>query len=576
MAKLNCALCIRSYNLCRRGHSKLPQRPFSRIVPLGSEQSTIMQRNSDINTNQAPRATKPKSSHLVNGANGGTIRGCNDANQLTGAHGWKDTVGMREGEETFLRNFFELVLAEGISKPLSAECKVIDFQHPHELKNQMDLTIKDEPESHDRLLQLCKQTYDHSVKVSHPQFYNQLFAGQDTYGLAGAWMTESLNESQYTYEVAPVFTLIEQEVLSKLRDLCGYKSGDGIFCPGGSLANMYAINHARYVLNEDYKENGNFSSKPLQIFASDQSHYSLLKGAAFLGIGTNNVIKVETDKSGRMIPESLDRAIANAKSSGAIPLMVVATGGTTVYGAYDPLQDIADICVKYGIWFHVDAAWGGGALLSSTHRHYLDGINRSNSVTWCQHKMMGVPLQCSAFLLNGNETLMNRCMSAKARYLFQQDKFYDISYDTGDKSLQCGRKVDAFRLWLMWKAKGNKGFEVEIDHKFAISRYFTQLLHEREGFEVLMEPQCTNVCFWYIPECLRNEERTPEFWQRLSKVAPAIKEGMVLEGSMLIGYQPNSDQINFFRIIFSNARATKESVAFVIDEIDRLGQAIQV
>lgn len=65
---------------------------------------------------------------------------------------------------------------------------------------------------------------------------------------------------------------------------------------------------------------------------------------------------------------------------------------------------------------------------------------------------------------------MNRCMSAKAKYLFQQDKFYDISYDTGDKSLQCGRKVDAFRLWLMWKAKGNKGFEAEIDHKFAISR----------------------------------------------------------------------------------------------------------
>ncbi|XP_072173465.1 cysteine sulfinic acid decarboxylase-like [Diadema setosum] len=482
----------------------------------------------------------------------------------------------RSEEVRFLQECFNLMITEGYVKPLNGDCKVINFKHPKDLKQAMDLEIRDEPETHDQLLALCRDVFANSVKIGHPQFYNQLFAGQDTYGLAGSWMTECINESQYTYEVAPVFTLMEQEVIKKLRELCGYTNGDGIFCPGGSTANMYGINLARYQLNNDYKIKGTFGSKPLVIFASDQSHYSVLKGAAFLGIGTENVIKVKTDSSGRMLPSSLEEEILAAKARDTIPLVVVGTSGTTVLGAYDPLDKIADVCEKYGIWFHIDAAWGGGALLSKKYRHYLNGIERSDSMTWCQHKMMGVQLQCSAFLLNGKDDLMARGMSAKAKYLFQQDKFYDVSYDTGDKSLQCGRKVDAFKLWLMWRAKGNRGFEAEIDHKFAISRYFADLVREREGFELVMEPQCTNVGFWYFPLCLRNEERTPEFWQRLHKVAPQIKEGMVQSGTMLIGYQPNGSFVNFFRIIFANARVTQESVGFVLDEIDRLGRDIQV
>lgn len=158
---------------------------------------------------------------------------------------------------------------------------------------------------------------------------------------------------------------------------------------------------------------------------------------------------------GKMIPSDLERRILEAKQRGFVPFLVSATAGTTVYGTFDPLLAITDLCKKYKIWMHVDAAWGGGLLMSRKHKWKLSGVERANSVTWNPHKMMGVPLQCSALLVR-EEGLMQSCNQIHASYLFQQDKHYYLSYDTGDKALQCGHHVDIFKLWLMWRTKKRK------------------------------------------------------------------------------------------------------------------------
>ncbi|XP_010771194.1 glutamate decarboxylase 2-like [Notothenia coriiceps] len=108
------------------------------------------------------------------------------------------------------------------------------------------------------------------------------------------------------------------------------------------------------------------------------------------------------------------------------------------------LRNLFDFCLQ--------AAWGGGLLMSDRHRMKLQGIERAWSVTWNPHKMMGVPLQCSAILIK-KRGLLQGCNEIGATYLFQTDKHYDVNYDTGDKSIQCGRHQDVFKLWLMWKAK---------------------------------------------------------------------------------------------------------------------------
>jgi len=131
--------------------------------------------------------------------------------------------------------------------------------------------------------------------------------------------------------------------------------------------------------------------------------------------------------------------------NGEIVLMVVATAGTIVYGAIDLIGQISKLCKKYNVWLHVDGSWGGSLILSKDQKHKLRGIYLVDSVTWNPHKMIQVPLQCSV-LITSHSGIFERCNSYHASYLFQKDKFYDSSYDTGDKYIQCGRKVDILKL----------------------------------------------------------------------------------------------------------------------------------
>uniref|UniRef100_A0A1A8DG64 Glutamate decarboxylase-like 1 n=1 Tax=Nothobranchius kadleci TaxID=1051664 RepID=A0A1A8DG64_NOTKA len=291
-----------------------------------------------------------------------------------------------------------------------------------------------------------------------------------------------------------------------------------------------------------------------------------------MGIGTKNVYAVPSDDRGKMVPSALQEQIQTAKSKGEVPFMVNATAGTTVLGAFDPLDAIADVCEKHDLWLHVDACWGGGALMSQKHRQLLKGIQRVDSVSWNPHKMLMASLQCSAFLVRDKTSLLQRCHSARASYLFQQDKFYDVSYDTGDKSVQCSRKPDAFKLWLMWKALGSRELEQRVDRALAMARYLTQEIKKRDGFQLLMEPEFANMCFWYIPPSLRKLPEGPELWTKLHAVAPVIKERMMKTGSMMIGYQTHGDKPNFFRMVVISPQVSRQDLDFVLEEIHHLGQ----
>ncbi|XP_011903516.1 PREDICTED: cysteine sulfinic acid decarboxylase isoform X5 [Cercocebus atys] len=306
--------------------------------------------------------------------------------------------------------------------------------------------------------------------------------------------------------------------------------------------------------------------------ASQKCHYSIQKGAAFLGLGTDSVRVVKADERGKMVPEDLERQIGMAEAEGAVPFLVSATSGTTVLGAFDPLEAIADVCQRHGLWLHVDAAWGGSVLLSQTHRHLLDGIQRADSVAWNPHKLLAAGLQCSALLLQDTSNLLKRCHGSQASYLFQQDKFYDVALDTGDKVVQCGRRVDCLKLWLMWKAQGDQGLERRIDQAFALARYLVEEIKKREGLELVMEPEFVNVCFWFVPPSLRGKQDSPDYHERLSKVAPMLKERMVKEGSMMIGYQPHGTRGNFFRVVVANPALTCADMDFLLNELERLGQ----
>ncbi|XP_018779690.1 cysteine sulfinic acid decarboxylase isoform X2 [Serinus canaria] len=443
------------------------------------------------------------------------------------------------GEE-FLQEVFQILLQEGVRKSTDVTQKVCDWKEPQELRELLDLELRSDGEGQERLLQRCRDVLRFSVRTGHPRFFNQLFSGLDHHALAGRFLTETLNTSPYTYEVAPVLVLMEEQVLAKLRELVGWSSGDGIFAPGGSMSNMLAMNVARFRRFPESRSRGNWDLPRLGLFASQESHYSILKGAALLGIGTDNVHLVRTDQRGKMIPEELEKEIQRVKAEGSEPLFVCATSGTTVLGAFDPLDAIADVCARHGLWLHVDAAWGGSALLSPRLRHLLAGIHRADSVTWNPHKLLMVGLQCSAFLLRDSSGLLQRCHGVGASYLFQRDKFYDVSLDTGDKSPQCGRRADGLKLWILWKAVGTRGLAQRVERAFSATRYLLEQMKRREGFQLVMEPEFINLCFWFIPPSLRGQENSPEFWEKLGK-------------------------------IITNPAVTRQDLDFFLDEIQELG-----
>uniref|UniRef100_A0A4W6EZB2 Glutamate decarboxylase like 1 n=1 Tax=Lates calcarifer TaxID=8187 RepID=A0A4W6EZB2_LATCA len=439
-----------------------------------------------------------------------------------------------------------------VKKATDVTEKVCEWRSPEQLKELLDLELTDGGESESKILQHCRDAIRYSIKTTHPRFFNQLYAGMEPYSMVASFITEALKPSLYTYEVAPVFTLIEDAVLRKMMEMIGWEEGgDGIFNAGGSMSNMYAVNLARYHHYPHIKELGLSAAPRLVIFTSRECHYSISKAAALLGVGTKNVYVVPSDNRGKMISSALEEQIKTAKSEGAVPFMVNATAGTTVLGAFDPIEEIADICEKYNLWLHVDV---------------------TNSVAWNPHKMLMACLQCSAFLVRDKTHLLQRCHSAQASYLFQQDKFYDVSYDTGDKSVQCSRKPDAFKFWLMWKALGTRELEQRVDRALAMARYLAQEVEKREGFRLLMDPEYANVCFWYIPPSLRNLSDGPEFWKKLHTVAPVIKERMMKKGSMMVGYQPHGDKANFFRMIIISPQVSKQDMDFVLDEIHNLGK----
>ncbi|XP_019345864.2 glutamate decarboxylase 1 isoform X1 [Alligator mississippiensis] len=505
-----------------------------------------------------------------------------------------DLLPARNGEEfteQFLLEVVEILL-NYIKKSFDDKSKVLDFHHPHQLLEGLEglnLELSDYPEPLEQILVDCRDTLKYGVKTGHPRYFNQLSSGLDIIGLAGEWLTATANTNiaalnnrksehpRFTYEIAPVFTVMEEILLKKMHEMIGWgeTEADGIFSPGGTISNLYSILVARYKYFPEVKTKGMAALPQIVLFASEHSHYSIKKAAATLGIGTNNVIAVKCDGRGKMIPSDLEAEILKAKRQGRTPLYVTATAGTTVYGAFDPLVNIADICEKYKLWMHVDAAWGGGLLMSRKHSWKLHGIERANSVTWNPHKLMGVPLQCSAFLVC-EKGLLQACNQMCAGYLFQPDKQYDVTYDTGDKTIQCGRHVDIFKLWLMWKAKGNQGFDILISKFLELADYLYKELKARENFELVFdaEPEFTNVCFWYIPPSLRRMPNGPERERVLHQVAPKIKAWMIEKGTMMVSYQPHGDKVNFFRMVFSNPATRKSDVDFLLEEIERLGKDI--
>ena len=330
-------------------------------------------------------------------------------------------------------------------------------------------------------------------RTSSRRFANQLFAGREEIATVADMLVSATNTTMATYKAGGAFILVEQVVLERMLQLVGFEDGDGSFVAGGSLANLVACAVARNEAVPTAREQG--VSPPLAVYTSREAHYSLAKNASLLGLGRESVRKVATDSLGKLDPAALRAAIErDLKEGERRPAMVVATAGTTVRGVVDPLEELAFVAEQYGLWLHVDAAFGGSLVLHPEQRFKLAGIERADSVTWDPHKVLGVPLPCSVVLMR-TKGLLRKHLDEAAPYLFQLDS---EDLNPGRQSIHCGRRNDALKLWALWQHLGDRGLAERLDQQLELARYCAARVEQSERLVLCQQPESFNVCF-YLP-----------------------------------------------------------------------------
>jgi sulfinoalanine decarboxylase len=362
------------------------------------------------------------------------------------------------------------------------------YHDPVELAGKIDLPISSDGISDDEFFRLLETILRYTPKTGSPKFVNQLFGGRNIPAVCAEMLTGVLNSSLYTFKAAGPHVLIEQEVGRKMLAHVGFDDGSGVLMPGGSICNLGAMIMAR----DGIGDSRNLGVRhPLVAYTSEESHYSISKNAGIIGIGRNNLRRIKTDERGGMVVSDLERQIAADRRDNRIPFFVNATAGTTVRGAYDPIDKIAAVTERERLWLHIDGALGGAALLSARHKHLLNGCERADSFSWNAHKLMGVPLSCSALLVKRMGALFET-FAENADYLFQTEA---DKYNLGNISLQCGKKNDALKLWAAWKYYGDKGYEERIDRLFSLAQCATDFVRRHADLELACETESVAVCF---------------------------------------------------------------------------------
>lgn len=455
------------------------------------------------------------------------------------------------------------------------DSKVIDFHQPASLKQKYWVQLQETWLSHANLLEEITSILEASTSTIHPYFFNQLYAWADVYGIVWEYLAALLNTSMATYEIAPLFTLMEQEVFAMIadkisRDVWSYT---GLMVPWGSLSNQYSIMLARTRKSQEMNKTWLFWHTPLALFTSEQWHYSISKSAIVLWIGKENVYKVPTDQYGKMDINALTQAIQRAKDDGKQPFYVNATASTTVLGAFDPIADIATVAKEEWLRVHVDACRWWASMFTETHHHKLTWASYVDSLSFNAHKMLRVPQQCSLLMIHDTHSVQTTC-SLKANYLFQEDRGYDISYDTGDNYIQCARKADVLKLWLVLKAHWLSWIQKNIEKALTNAQLLAQKVKDNERFFLLQEPEYANVCFRRIPPSMRAEATDVNFFKQhydfFNTLTACIKTEMLKQWKMMINYQPLGDLPNFIRFISITPDIGTTNLDEILQHIDEL------
>lgn len=340
------------------------------------------------------------------------------------------------------------------------------------------------------LATLRDRVFPHAAREPHPGFIAYVPSCPTFPAVLGDWLATGFNFFAGVWPVAAGPNEIELVVLDWFRQWLGMPEGtSGLLTSGGSAANLTAMIAARHRVTAD---DASVIAR-LTVYASDQVHSSVTRAAWLAGVPRGHVRSLPTDDEFGLRVDALRESIARDRAMGLRPLMVVANAGTTNTGSVDPMHEIAALCEQEGVWLHVDAAYGGFAVLTDTGRRALAGIERADSVTLDPHKWLFIPFECGCLLVREPNRL-------KAAFQILPEYLADVqtghqAVNFADYGEQLTRYARAIKVWMSVSYFGTDAIRDAIDRGMMLARRLEERIGETPALEIVSPARFGVVCF---------------------------------------------------------------------------------
>jgi aromatic-L-amino-acid decarboxylase len=402
----------------------------------------------------------------------------------------------------------------------------------------------------DVLARLARDVVPHAMNIPSPRYFGLFNPTPLAVAVWADAVASVLNQNGAAWRNSPSASAVEARVLRWLCRLVGYPAGAfGTLTSGGSEANLVGLKCARDRAVEGARDRGLRASGTggkLVVYSSEQCHYSFVKSLDIIGLGRENLRKIDTDERFHIRTDLLRRRLEQDISEGHTPFCVAGAAGATSTGVVDSLDELADIASEFGLWFHVDAAYGGGLAFSEKHRGRLRGIERADSVAFDPHKWMFVPFECGALLVRDGPRVLRDAFDITPEYLSDERGGADVEFDFFRYGQLGTRRAMALKVWAALKTLGVRGYAEIVERQIELANYLATRLDELEDFERVGEVETALCCARFLPPGAREmsgeeqDELQRALQQRIERGGGAWFATTVLHGRRALRFNVNS------------------------------------
>ena len=369
---------------------------------------------------------------------------------------------------------------------------------PYEIYNKFDQYPPKSDESFDKIFKDFNSIIMPGMTHwQNPNFFAYFPANTSFPSILAEMLTSAIGAQCMSWITSPAATELEELVMKWLQQMIGLPdSFVGVIQDTASTSTLCAILTARERICNYQINKAGFDKSTYRIYCSEEAHSSLEKAVRIAGIGSDNIVKIKTDDNFAMLAKPLEQSINDDISLGFTPLCVMATLGTTSSTAVDPINEIGKICIKHNIWFHVDAAYSGSAMLLPEMRHFIDGIENADSFVFNPHKWMFTNFDCSAYFVQDKEALV-KTFDILPEYL-KTDLDSKVN-NYRDWGIQLGRRFRALKLWFVIRSYGVEGLKAKIRHHLQLAGIMKDYIEKDKNFEILAPMNFNLICFRLNP-----------------------------------------------------------------------------